>query len=455
MNFVTSFERIVVQWIARENLFSVGEPLLVALSGGADSVALLRVLLRLGYRCDAAHCNFHLRGEESNRDEEFCRTLCRQLGVALHITHFDTQAYARQKGISIEMAARDLRYAWFEELCCEHDYTRVAVAHHRDDSVETLLLNLVRGTGLAGLTGIRSQNGRVVRPLSGVSRKEIVAYLKALGQEYVTDSTNLQDEFVRNKIRLQILPLLEKINPQVREKISATIDHLRGVEIIYEKSVQEALARVSLDGGHALDIPALMAEVEPRTILFEWLRPYGFVSAQVDEVFRSLTGESGRRFSNGAWELLKDRDVLLLRPYQLEGEDKCWLSVPQAPAEVPLAQGSMLVINHFMLSPDYQISRMANVATFDAAQVEFPLTIRPWQMGDKFAPFGMKGKKKLVSDLLTDLKLSRFEKEAQLIVNDARGRILWVVGRRTDERARVTEQTKEIIEIRLNSVDVV
>ena len=284
---------------------------------------------------------------------------------------------------------------------------------------------------------------------------EIVAYLKVLGQEYVTDSTNLQDEFVRNKIRLQILPLLEKINPQVREKISATIDHLRGVKTIYEKSVQEALARVSLNGGHALDIPALMAEVEPRTILFEWLRPYGFVSDQVDEVFRSLTGESGRRFSNGAWELLKDRDVLLLRPYQLEGEDKCWLSVPQAPAEVPLAQGSMLVINHFILSPDYQISRMANVATFDAAQVEFPLTIRPWQMGDKFAPFGMKGKKKLVSDLLTDLKLSRFEKEAQLIVNDARGRILWVVGRRTDERARVTEQTKEIIEIRLNSVDVV
>lgn len=453
MNFVTSFERIVVQWIARENLFSVGEPLLVALSGGADSVALLRVLLRLGYRCDAAHCNFHLRGEESNRDEEFCRTLCRQLGVALHITHFDTQAYARQKGISIEMAARDLRYAWFDELCCEHDYTRVAVAHHCDDSVETLLLNLVRGTGLAGLTGISSRNGRVVRPLLSVGREEIVAYLKVLGQEYVTDSTNLQDEFVRNKIRLQILPLLEKINPQVREKISATIDHLRRVKTIYEKSVQEALARVSLNGGHALDIPALMAEVEPRTILFEWLRPYGFVSAQVDDVFRSLTGESGRRFSNGAWELLKDRDVLLLRPYQLEGEDKCWLSVPQAPAEVPLAQGSMLVINHFILSPDYQISRMANVATFDAAQVEFPLTIRPWQMGDKFAPFGMKGKKKLVSDLLTDLKLSRFEKEAQLIVADARGRILWVVGRRTDERARVTEQTKEIIEIRVNSVD--
>lgn len=450
MNFVTSFERIVVQWIARENLFSVGDSLLVALSGGADSVALLRVLLRLGYRCDAAHCNFHLRGEESNRDEEFCRTLCRQLGVALHITHFDTQAYARQEGISIEMAARDLRYAWFDELCREHDYTRVAVAHHRDDSVETLLLNLVRGTGLAGLTGIRPRNGSVVRPLSGVSREEIVAYLKTLSQEYVTDSTNLQDEFVRNKIRLQILPLLEKINPQVREKISATIDHLRGVETIYEKSVQEALARVSLDGGHSLDISALMAEVEPRTILFEWLRPYGFVSAQVDEVFRSLTGESGRRFSNGTWELLKDRDILLLRPRQLEGEDKCRLSVPQIPAEVPLAQGSMLVVNRFRLPLDYQISRMANVATFDAAQVEFPLTIRSWRMGDRFAPFGMKGRKKLVSDLLTDLKLSRFEKEAQLIVADARGRILWVVGRRTDERARVTERTKEIIEMKVN-----
>lgn len=441
------FEHKVQVFIEQESLFlQQGTTLLVALSGGADSVALLRVLLRLGYACHAAHCNFHLRGEESNCDEAFCRTLCQTLGVELHVTHFDTHEYAARQGISIEMAARELRYAWFDELCSGHGYAHVAVAHHRDDAVETLLLNLVRGTGLAGLTGIPPVNGRVVRPLLEVSREEVVDYLKALAQDYVTDSTNLQDEYVRNKIRLQILPLLEKINPQVREKISSTIHHLRGVETIYDKAVKEAVARVADAGGRTISIPALLGEVEPQTVLFELLRPYGFVSAQVEDVFRSLTGESGRRFANGGWEVLKDRDTLILRPRQSE-EERIGISIPQPPVEVALTRESMLLVSRFPLAPDYRISRSPKVATLDASCVEFPLTVRPWRQGDKFAPFGMGGRKKLVSDLLTDLKLSRFEKEKQLVVTDARDRILWVVGRRTDERARVTEQTREVVEM--------
>ena len=453
MKLTTHFERQIEEFVQREALFASTDTLLVALSGGADSVALLRVLLRLGYACHAAHCNFHLRGEESNRDEAFCRTLCQTLGVELHVTHFDTHEYAARQGVSIEMAARELRYAWFDELCSGHGYAHVAVAHHRDDAVETLLLNLVRGTGLAGLTGIPPVNGRVVRPLLEVSREEVVDYLKALAQDYVTDSTNLQDEYVRNKIRLQILPLLEKINPQVREKISSTIHHLRGVETIYDKAVKEAVARVTDVDGRTISIPALLCEVEPQTVLFELLRPYGFVSAQVEDVFRSLTGESGRRFANGGWEVLKDRDTLILRPRQSEAEEeRIGISIPQPPVEVALTRESMLLVSRFPLAPDYRISRSPKVATLDASCVEFPLTVRPWQVGDKFAPFGMGGRKKLVSDLLTDLKLSRFEKEKQLVVTDARDRILWVVGRRTDERARVTEQTREVVEMRVSYV---
>lgn len=449
MRLTTRFEQQVQEFVQREALFHPTDTLLVALSGGADSVALLRVLLRLGYVCRAAHCNFHLRGEESCRDEDFCRSLCQELGVELHTTHFDTQEYAARQGISIEMAARELRYAWFDELCRQHGYARVVVGHHRDDAVETLLLNLVRGTGIAGLTGIRPKNGRVVRPLLEVSREEVTAYLKALGQAYVTDSTNLQDEYVRNKIRLQILPQLEKINPQVREKIASTIHHLRGVEAIYGKAIQEALGRVAGGDGRTISIPALMAEVEPRAVLFELLRPYGFVSAQVDEVFRSLSGESGRRFANGAWEVLKDRDTLLLRPRLEMGEESPGISIPHPRGKVALTQGSMMHVCCFPLTTGYQIPRTPDVATLDAARVEFPLTIRPWRKGDKFAPFGMKGRKKLVSDLLTDLKLSLFEKETQLVVTDAHDRILWVVGRRTDERARVTEKTREVVEMRV------
>jgi tRNA(Ile)-lysidine synthase len=280
-----------------------------------------------------------------------------------------------------------------------------------------------------------------------ITRQEILAYLKTLGQEFVTDSTNLQDEYVRNKIRLQIIPQLEKINPQVGEKIFETIRHLREVETIYRNSIEEAIQRVTDDTQQIIHIPSLLAEVEPRAVLFEILRNRGFVSAQIDDIFRSITAESGKCFTNKKWQILKDRDTLLIRPNRVE--EKRRISIPHAPSEILLSNASVLKIKRLPHTPEYSIPRTPDVATLDAAQVEFPLTIRPWERGDKFAPFGMKGRKKLVSDLLTDLKLTLFEKEAQLVMTDAHDRILWVIGRRTDERTKVTERTREIIELRI------
>ena len=448
MNIASLFHQKVSAFIAQDSLFESTDKLLVALSGGADSLALLRVLLHLGYKCAAAHCNFHLRGDESNRDEAFCHTLCKELDVELHVIHFDTVGYACEQGISIEMAAREMRYKWFEELCKEYSYTHVAVAHHRDDSVETLLLNLIRGTGIAGLTGIRPVNGRVVRPLLGVSRAEIVDYLKVIGQGYVTDSTNLQDEYVRNKIRLHLLPMMQELNPSIKEGLSATATRLRSVEAVYAKAMDDALARVrDAEGGRVISIPALMAELEPRAVLFEALRPFGFVAEQVDDIFRALRGESGRCFANKEWQVLKDRDTLLIRPNQEEHISE--VKVHQLPVKVTLTGGLCMHVNRMLLTPEYRIPRTLDVATLDAAQVTLPLIVRQWREGDKFAPFGMKGRKKLVSDLLTDLKLSLFEKRSQLVVTDAHDRILWVVGRRTDERTRVNDRTKEIIEIKI------
>ena len=356
--------------------------------------------------------------------------------------------YAREQGVSIEMAAREMRYTWFEELCKEYGYTHVVVAHHRDDSVETLLLNLIRGTGIVGLTGIRPINGRVVRPLLGVSRAEIVDYLKVIGQGYVTDSTNLQDEYVRNKIRLHLLPMMQELNPSIKEGLAATATRLRSVEAVYAKAMDEALARVrGIEGERVISIPALLAEFEPRAVLFEALRPFGFVAEQVDDIFRALRGESGRCFANKEWQVLKDRDTLLIRPNQNEHISE--MKVHQLPVKVTLTDGSCMQMNRLRLTPDYRIPRTLDVATLDAAQVILPLIVRQWREGDKFAPFGMKGRKKLVSDLLTDLKLSLFEKKSQLVVTDAHDRILWVVGRRTAERTRVNDHTTEIIEIKI------
>jgi len=207
----------VKEFIEKEDLFSKQDKILVALSGGADSVALTRILITLGYHCEAAHCNFELRGEESDRDEDFVRNFCRSLNIKCHSIHFETRRYADQQSISIEMAARELRYNWFSKICEESDCQVVAVAHHKDDSVETMLLNLIRGTGINGLLGIRPKNGNVVRPLLCASRQEVVAYLHRMNQTYVTDSTNLEDEYTRNKIRLNLLPLMEEINPSVKD----------------------------------------------------------------------------------------------------------------------------------------------------------------------------------------------------------------------------------------------
>jgi tRNA(Ile)-lysidine synthase len=378
------FIRKVSQFIEEKHLLGSGNKVLVALSGGADSVALLRVLLRLGYVCEAAHCNFHLRGEESVRDERFVRALAESLGVPLHVIHFDTNAYAASHNVSVEMAARELRYDWFAKLRQECGAKVVAVAHHRDDSVETFLLNLVRGTGINGLQGIRPVNGEVVRPLLCVSRAEILDYLSSLGQDYVTDSTNLQDEFVRNKLRLNVIPMLETINPSVSDTIVETARRLADVAQVYQEAIQAARKRVMPDG-ETINIPTLCREPGAQNLLFELLYPLGFNAAQVSDVFRALHGESGRMFHSREWTLLIDRDRLIRRP---SGEVE-----PQPE----------LCVERMEVDTDFLVPHTNEEAYIDASMVHGELTLRKWQSGDKFIPFGMKGFKS-VRNYLRDKK---------------------------------------------------
>lgn len=412
----------IVQFINRNKLFSPEDKILVALSGGADSVALLHLLLSSGYICEAAHCNFHLRDKESDRDEAFVRNLCNEQHVPLHIVHFDTKREAGERHISIEMAARELRYAWFEETRRKCGADVIAVAHHRDDSVETILLNFIRGTGINGLRGIRPKNGRITRPLLCLDRKEIINYLESIGQTYVTDSTNLQDEYTRNKIRLNLLPMMQEINPAVKESILKTAGHLDGTAVIYNKSIEEAKQRVMTDKG--IRISTLQQEPSPETLLFEILHPLGFNASQIKDIFQAVNGQPGKIFTNAVWRVVKDREFLLI---ELVHEPRC----------------PSLEIKEYAYTPDFIIPRNRDMACLDADKLHHPLSLRLWQQGDSFVPFGMKGRKK-ISDYLTDRKFSILRKERQWVLCSGED-IVWLVGERTDNRFKIDETTKRVL----------
>lgn len=415
----------VKEFIEKEDLFSKQDKILVALSGGADSVALTRILITLGYHCEAAHCNFELRGEESDRDEDFVRNFCRSLNIKCHSIHFETRRYAAQQSISIEMAARELRYNWFSKICEESDCQVVAVAHHKDDSVETMLLNLIRGTGINGLLGIRPKNGNVVRPLLCASRQEVVEYLHRMNQTYVTDSTNLEDEYTRNKIRLNLLPLMEEINPSVKDGLVKTSSYLNDVSKVYQQAIKESIDRIFITPEKEISIEKLMNEPAPQALLFEVLSPLGFNSTQVEEVYGSLNGQPGKRFISSQWQVVKDRELLLIEKVKT-ANDK-----PQ------------IIFEEVLLTKEFVIPKDKNTACFDANKFKGVISIRKWEKGDYFIPFGMKGKK-LVSDFMTDSKFSLLKKEQQWVLS-CNDQIAWLIGERTDNRFRIDDSTQKVI----------
>ncbi len=415
----------VKEFIEKEDLFSKQDKILVALSGGADSVALTRILITLGYHCEAAHCNFELRGEESDRDEDFVRNFCRSLNIKCHSIHFETRRYAAQQSISIEMAARELRYNWFSKICEESDCQVVAVAHHKDDSVETMLLNLIRGTGINGLLGIRPKNGNVVRPLLCASRQEVVAYLHRMNQTYVTDSTNLEDEYTRNKIRLNLLPLMEEINPSVKDGLVKTASYLNDISKVYQQAIKESIDRIFITPEKEISIEKLMNEPAPQALLFEVLSPLGFNSTQVEEVYGSLNGQPGKRFISSQWQVVKDRDLLLIEKVKT-ANDK-----PQ------------IIFEEVLFTKEFVIPKDKNTACFDANKFKGVISIRKWEKGDYFIPFGMKGKK-LVSDFMTDSKFSLLKKEQQWVLS-CNDQIAWLIGERTDNRFRIDDSTQKVI----------
>lgn len=427
-------------------LIDRSRPVLVALSGGADSVALLHMLVTAGYQTVAAHCNFHLRGEESDSDEAFVHHLCRQLNVTLHVKQFDTRSYAADKQLSIEMAARDLRYEWFAQLLADLDIPLVAVAHHADDNAETLLLNLTRGTGLKGLAGMAPLNGRIVRPLLNMSRADIELYCQLNALKFVTDSTNDTDDVARNRIRHHVIPELKAINPSFLTTMTANMRHFKAIYDLFVLQVAEfARQHVSYKGNVTrIDATALAQLTDAEPYIFELLKPRGFSPTAIHNLADAIArNHSGATFLADNATALVDHGSIVVTSTPI-APDSTTYSIPSL-QQLPFTAENV-TLNTFDIQQDYQISRDPNRLHLDADKAKFPLTLRHWLPGDVFRPLGLEGRKKL-SDIFVDLKLSLHEKNAVFLLVDAEGSILALAGIRPADNAKVTNKTKRIIEL--------
>lgn len=417
------------------------QPVLVALSGGADSVALLLTLLELGIDCRAAHCNFHLRGKESMRDERFVHDLCQCLAVPLTVKDFDVAAHQQIHGGSTEMACRELRYTWFEQERQQQGCSFIAVAHHADDQVETFFLNLLRGTGVRGLTGMARLNGNIWRPLLNVSRSDIIEYLKAVGQDYVTDSTNVQNDYRRNRLRNIVLPLLETQFPHAHERIIDTMGNLA-----LDHATLNSLVSKALPDERHIDISLLCAHQQAPTLLYHRIRHLGFNRDQcVQAIVAAQQGHSGRQFQGDGFVLHVNRQTLDIEATENTPDVEIPLDLTDdlvSPICISVSQ------NNAPFSP-LMCDGKHTVAFNNQVLKCQRIVLRHWRRGDRMKPFGLKGSK-LVSDLFANLKLNHAEKR-DIWLLEADGEILWVLGHRASALYPVEKESHDYLLLKIIS----
>jgi len=432
--------------IARDGLLVPGDvPVVVGLSGGADSVALLSILCVLGYRCVAVHCNFHLRGDEAMRDQRHALSVAEAVGAQCRVVDFDTRAYMNSHRVSLEMACRELRYDYFDRFLNEIGAQAIAVAHHRDDNVETFFLNLLRGTGLRGLRGMLPRQGNVIRPLLGAMRSEIERYLQRRGLTYVTDSSNAVNDVMRNRLRNIVLPAIRREFPDADRAIAATINILRQNEMVYDGAIEEASRKYQSENG---DIAlSALAQEHPAavTVLFELLREYGFTASQTADMIRSYES-SGRRFLTETHEALINRGTLLLRRLSdMDAPVECNIDDVADPSQWPVpCSVERIGFSDFKPLRGAADTIYVDVRALDGDPVWM---IRPWRNGDRMKPFGMSGSRKL-SDIFSDAKLSIDDKR-NIRVLTRNGEIMWVLGIRASRLFAVSADTSEILKVTL------
>ncbi|MCF0075071.1 tRNA lysidine(34) synthetase TilS [Dyadobacter sp. CY261] len=424
------------------------QPTLLAVSGGIDSVVMTHLFHRLGLAAGIAHCNFGLRGEESEGDEAFVRELAARCNFPFFVTRPDVKDIAKTASISTQMAARELRYTWFEKVRAESGYEWIATAHHANDSLETLLLNLARGTGPAGLTGIAPVNGKLIRPLLFSNRAEISRYAAENGVRWREDRTNETDDYHRNKIRHNVIPVLSELNPSLETTFNASSERLRAANTLLEEYLQKWKTQIVSYGADTIRIPIgeLCSSSEPAYRLWAILQELGFQYSQIRGILTALDGIPGKRFFSPTHVLLVDRDYLVLK--EQSGTSDVEELIIDGPDVTFDWQGEKFNLTTLPAGTSLHLDR--STILVDPDRLTFPLILRKWRQGDIFQPFGMAGKHKKVSDLLIDNKVDRFEKEKTGVLLNGNGEIIWVVGVRADERFKLSNVSKGAIMISLN-----
>ncbi len=434
----TDFAHRVQQFITSHHILQPQDRVLVGLSGGSDSVALLRVLLELGYTCHAAHCNFHLRAEESDRDEQFVRSLCDRLGVALLVKPFDVERYVQRQSVSVEMACRELRYTWFEETRRHLELSVTAVGHHHDDNLETMLLNLLRGTGIAGLTGMKPVNHSVVRPLLGVSHTEVLDYLQTLNQPFITDSSNLENIYARNKIRNLILPAMERAFPTARKGLETTMSNLADAESLQKWHIKQVLESARITNGY--EIQPLLQHPQAKLLFQAALKPFGFSMHQCQEIIACQRTHPRNHpvFYSRTHCLTLGTTTIIIDPLH-SGSDDTWPVDLHATESLPITLTTTFINAPFAPS----MCDGKNIVAFTQDVLKQPLVLRHWRQGDTMRPFGMHGTRKL-SDIFTDLHYTREQKKRAWVL-ETNGTIIWIPGVRSADAYRVTPGTTDYV----------
>ena len=427
--------------------------LLLAVSGGVDSVVLVDLMDKAGISYEIAHCNFQLRGDESERDEQFVRELAKKYHKQIRVKRFETNEYAQTRKYAIQEAARDLRYEWFSEIIrglesSTHDLrftTQVCTAHHADDNIETLLMHFFRGTGIQGLTGIQPilKERKLIRPLLSFRKTELLDYAKENGLDFVEDSSNASDKYTRNYFRNQLIPQIKEVFPQVEENLLHNIQRFSEVAELYEQSVKLQLQKLVEPKGNEFHIPVLKwKKVNPLyTLTWELIRPYGFTAAQTNEVIKILDAENGSYIASDTHRIIRNRNWMIISP--ITSAVAQHIIIESGDKLIQFEKGSLqiLPIHH---SP-FTIHNDLSEALIDLRKIQFPLLLRKYKTGDYFYPLGMQKKKK-ISRFLIDLKLSKTEKE-KVWVLECNQKIVWVIGYRIDDRFKITDQTKSALQL--------